>query len=228
MPDAISPAPPRSTPRGRLSEPLVVLGTYFLLTGLSAIGYLLRPDRRDLILTDRVLWGGLAVEVLFMVAFVPWLVRRGWNLARITHTFTPRDLLRSVPLLVYFYLAYFGSFFVFSAIDPVGARQMADDRQVGDVSAGVVLLISLLNPVFEEFLLLAYTFNAFEHRISWLPWAISLTLRVGSHAYQGMGALVSILPLGIVLTAYYVGTRRIWPVVIAHAALDLVGLAWPS
>ena len=228
MPDVIPPSLPGSAPRARLPEPVVVLGTYFLLTGVSAIGYLLRPDRRDLILTDRVLWGSAAVEVLFMLVFVPWLVRRGWNLARITQRFSPRDLLRSVPLLVYFYLAYFGSFFAFSAIDPAGARQMADDRQVGDVSAAVVLLVSSLNPVFEEFLLLGYTFNALEQQTSWLPWAISLSLRVGSHAYQGKGALVSILPLGVVLTAYYAGTRRIWPVVIAHAALDFFGLMRPT
>jgi membrane protease YdiL (CAAX protease family) len=126
------------------------------------------------------------------------------------------------------YLAYFGSFFFFSAIDPAGARQMAGDRLVSDVSAGIVFLVSLLNPVFEEFLLLGYTFSALERRASWVPWVISLILRVGSHVYQGAGAVVAILPFGIVFTAYYVGTQKIWPVVIAHAALDVIGLMWPS
>ena len=208
----------------RVSEPLLVLGSYFVLTAISTVAYRLRADPTRLAFTDRILWTGLVEELVLMAAFVPWLVRRGWNLARITHTFTPGDLLRGLPVLVYCYLLYFASFFLFSAIDPAAARQMAEARLVGDVSTGVVVLISIVNPVFEEFLLLGYTFNALDRRSSWVPWLISLGLRVGSHVYQGPAAVVAILPFGIVFTAYYVGTRRIWPVVIAHALLDLLGL----
>jgi hypothetical protein len=54
-----------------VSEALLVLGTYFVLTALSAVGYLLRPDRSQFLLTDRILWSALVEELLLMLAFVP-------------------------------------------------------------------------------------------------------------------------------------------------------------
>jgi membrane protease YdiL (CAAX protease family) len=38
--------------------------------------------------------------------------------------------------------------------------------------------------------------------------------------------LVAILPIGVVFTGYYVRTRRIWPVVLAHGFQDLLALGY--
>jgi membrane protease YdiL (CAAX protease family) len=37
-------------------------------------------------------------------------------------------------------------------------------------------------------------------------------------------ALVSILPLAVILTAYYLRTGRLWPIVVAHVIFDAASL----
>jgi membrane protease YdiL (CAAX protease family) len=41
------------------------------------------------------------------------------------------------------------------------------------------------------------------------------------HLYQGVGPAVTIFGLGLVYALWFQGTRRLWPVVIAHALFDL-------
>jgi membrane protease YdiL (CAAX protease family) len=45
-----------------------------------------------------------------------------------------------------------------------------------------------------------------------------------AHAYQGPLAVVTVVPIGILFTAYYLRTRRLWPVVVAHAFQDILAL----
>lgn len=44
------------------------------------------------------------------------------------------------------------------------------------------------------------------------------------HWNQGVLALVSVLPFAVLLTGYFVLTRRLWPVVVAHVANNAIGL----
>jgi membrane protease YdiL (CAAX protease family) len=52
-----------------------------------------------------------------------------------------------------------------------------------------------------------------------------VALRVLVHLYQGRLALIAILPLGVVFTWYYVRTKRLWPVVVAHVVVDALALS---
>ena len=49
-------------------------------------------------------------------------------------------------------------------------------------------------------------------------------LRLAIHLYQGAIGVVSVLPIGILFAVYYLRTGKLWPVVVAHAAMDLVAL----
>ena len=51
-----------------------------------------------------------------------------------------------------------------------------------------------------------------------------LALRVTLHIGQGAFAFLSILPLGLIFSLYYVRTGRLWPVIGAHAMMDALGL----
>ena len=95
----------------------------------------------------------------------------------------------------------------------------------GTVPALLVVAVTVINPVFEEFLWLGYGVNALERFGLGGACVISVALRTLVHAYQGAMAVVGILPLGIVMTLYYAGTRRLWPVIVAHAILDAIALA---
>jgi len=54
---------------------------------------------------------------------------------------------------------------------------------------------------------------------------ISGTLRLSVHAYQGIYAVIGVLPIAIVFTIFYVKTRRVWPVIVAHIVIDAISLS---
>jgi membrane protease YdiL (CAAX protease family) len=95
---------------------------------------------------------------------------------------------------------------------------------VGRPALGLVIVVSAANAVFEEFLWLALGVAALQRCGLGIAAIVSIGLRTLVHVYQGPLALVAILPLGTVFTVYYVRTRRIWPVVIAHGLQDLLSL----
>jgi uncharacterized protein len=92
------------------------------------------------------------------------------------------------------------------------------------LSVPVVVLVSLVNPLFEEGILLAYVIPALRSQGLQTALGVSLILRLATHLYQGPYAVITILPVGLLFSAYYWRTRRIWPPVLAHALLDFVPL----
>ena len=54
---------------------------------------------------------------------------------------------------------------------------------------------------------------------------ISAAIRMSYHVYQGPVAALFIGILGLVFAASFARTGKLWPVIMAHAGLDLTGLA---
>jgi uncharacterized protein len=65
---------------------------------------------------------------------------------------------------------------------------------------------------------------AFPTSAPWQVLLLSTALRVAVHTYQGVLSLLVILPWGIVFTVYYLRTRRLWPLILAHALQDAIAL----
>jgi membrane protease YdiL (CAAX protease family) len=93
------------------------------------------------------------------------------------------------------------------------------------VGYAVVVLVSLVNPVFEEGFLCGYLVSALASRLGAnAAVAISVSIRLLYHVYQGPIAILSVVPMGAILALWYLRTRRIWPPIIAHACLDCFAL----
>ncbi|QNA98673.1 CPBP family intramembrane glutamic endopeptidase [Massilia sp. Se16.2.3] len=90
----------------------------------------------------------------------------------------------------------------------------------------VVLLVSMLNGLYEETFLLGYLTRRFATLGASLAVGLSVLVRLLYHLYQGPSGAVSVVVFGIVLGAVYWRTRRLWPAVVAHSVADLVGLAF--
>ncbi len=88
----------------------------------------------------------------------------------------------------------------------------------------ILILIALGNAAAEEIVVVAY----FVTRLRQLgasengSLAASAALRGGYHLYQGVGAGVGNLVMGVVFGRYYQVTSRLWPLVVAHAVMDIV------
>lgn len=88
----------------------------------------------------------------------------------------------------------------------------------------ILILIAIGNAAAEEIIVVAY----FITRLRQLgagentSLAASSVLRGGYHLYQGVGAGLGSIVMGLVFGRFFQITSRVWPLVIAHAVIDIV------
>jgi membrane protease YdiL (CAAX protease family) len=56
----------------------------------------------------------------------------------------------------------------------------------------------------------------------WLVVACSAVLRGSYHLYQGFGAFIGNAVMGVVFALFFLRYKRVMPLIIAHALLDIV------
>ena len=88
----------------------------------------------------------------------------------------------------------------------------------------VLVLAALQNAVLEEVLMVGYLFTRWA-QAGWGRWQIIVTsavVRGCYHLYQGIGGFIGNLVMGLFLGWIYTRTRRVAPLVVAHAVIDIV------
>jgi membrane protease YdiL (CAAX protease family) len=88
----------------------------------------------------------------------------------------------------------------------------------------VLILSAIRHAVLEEVIVVGYLLDRFG-KFGWsmpLAIAVSSVLRGSYHLYQGFGPFFGNVVMGIVFAWLYTRTRRVMPLVIAHALLDIV------
>lgn len=88
-----------------------------------------------------------------------------------------------------------------------------------------IIAVSILNPIFEELFVCAYVITALRPFGLTTAVLVSVLIRTSYHLYQGLPSAVFIGLMGLLFALWFVRTRSLWPVVIAHGALDLTGFA---
>lgn len=85
---------------------------------------------------------------------------------------------------------------------------------------------SIVNGFFEELIVRAFLMTVILTltRRSWLAVLISVTVQISYHFYQGVPAALSHIPLFTMYSVFFVRTRSILPVAIAHVLVDLYSL----
>jgi membrane protease YdiL (CAAX protease family) len=88
----------------------------------------------------------------------------------------------------------------------------------------VLVLAAAQNAILEEFVVVGYLMT----RLRELGWSVrsaivaSALLRGTYHLYQGIGAGIGNAVMGLVFGWFFVRTRRVLPLVVAHTILDIV------
>lgn len=90
----------------------------------------------------------------------------------------------------------------------------------------LLLAVSLANGFAEEFVMRGYLLPRFERLLhsTWLAILVTSILFASYHAYQGTFGLIGAATTGVVYGSFYCLTRRLWPVCVAHALADFIGL----
>jgi membrane protease YdiL (CAAX protease family) len=88
----------------------------------------------------------------------------------------------------------------------------------------VLVLSAIQNAVLEEIVVVGYLLT----RLRQLGWstvtavATSALLRGSYHLYQGFGAFLGNAVMGVVFALFFLRSRRVAPLIVAHAVLDVV------
>ena len=91
-----------------------------------------------------------------------------------------------------------------------------------------IILISLINPVFEEVLGTGYFIHSLQSLGMWPAVMASAIFRGAYHLQFGINAAVGVLTLGVIFGFVYWRWRQLWPLVIAHAMSDLFAFTYGS
>ncbi len=177
-------------------------------------------------------YAGLAalptLEIVLTVLLAAFLHLRGWTLRRIGLFPVLNDFAFGVLLFAAAYAAWFLTYNIAVAVAP-DVAQILIVKAPRFATLGMPLWVlaapSLINTVFEEAFETGYIVSALRRSGNiWPALNVSVGIRLLCHLYQGpLGALASI-PLGLIFAYWYVRTGRLWPVILAHAATDMLAL----
>jgi len=167
-------------------------------------------------ITDARLGTTIAVELALALLIVPYLKTQGWRPQDVAGSPTAFDVARGAGVIFAAYLSIWLVALILHLAAPDALAAVRSHQVTGTISPLTVLVVAIINPVFEEFLWLGYAIPALGARYG-LRMAIagSIVLRV----------LVTILPTAVVFTWYFVRTGRLWPVIAAHMIADALALS---
>jgi membrane protease YdiL (CAAX protease family) len=171
----------------------------------------------------------IVYELAGLVLLLPFLHLRGWSLERLgLGLLSFRDGVVAVGLSAVALMVYVGGFTAaaIAAPDLMMALAQGPAQMAGHIGPADLVLVCIVNPFFEEVFVCGYVVAALDPRRSaWTGINVSVAIRLLYHLYQGPLGVLSIVPLGLVFAGWYARSGRLWPLVIAHALVDFVGLA---
>jgi membrane protease YdiL (CAAX protease family) len=204
------------------AEFCIVVGVAFALPTASSLWVALGglADAGPVQFTEDDLRFVVLEEAMLLLA-LGWFLRvRGWSVEHFAAYPSGRELAMAIGLAVASTTVWALPWVLFAPGDTGASSSGAGLSWPG------ILAVSIINPLFEELFLCAYMLPFLaKRRGPVVAVAASLLVRLSFHTYQGPVGLLSIGLVGLVFTIFYVRTQRLWPVLIAHGALDILALA---
>ncbi|GAA0957195.1 CPBP family intramembrane glutamic endopeptidase [Frigoribacterium faeni] len=168
-----------------------------------------------------------------LVAFLLWQTGRP-HLARLGVDFSRsgRDVLGGLGLALAIGVPGIGLYLVGKALD-LTVTVVPTDLSQHWWTVPVLVLSALRAGLTEEVIVVAYLFARLRD-LGWRPWTIivgAALLRGSYHLYQGFGAFVGNVVMGLVFGWLYTRFGRVLPLVVAHVVMDsavFIGYPWAA
>jgi uncharacterized protein len=208
-------------------EFLVVVTWAFGLPIFSSIMSLGVPGGRAAVFSNAELLGTIIFEVI-QLGFLGWFLRiRGWTLEKFGLSFSWRATAAGLVLLALTFALTIGvrylaqTMFHYDLESAIARAPKVDP----ELSMQLVFLVSVVNGIFEELFVAGYIITSLTARRGmWVAINVSVVVRLLYHLYQGPIGVLNIVPLGLLYGYTYSRTRQLWPLVVAHVLLDIIGL----
>jgi membrane protease YdiL (CAAX protease family) len=181
-----------------------------------------------LVFDNAALLNIITFELLQSVFLVWFLWVRGWTLEKVGLAVSWRGTWHGWLLLLGTYVMIMGLQLLVDQVLPSQLQSAARQYPSADprVDMQLVFLASTINGLFEEVFVAGYVITALrEARGTWTAINVSTVIRLLYHLYQGPLALITIVPLGLLFGYYYTRTRQLWPLILAHVLIDIIGLS---
>ncbi|MCX7360214.1 MAG: CPBP family intramembrane metalloprotease [Alphaproteobacteria bacterium] len=188
----------------------------------SSTFYALDPNDAAAATGDDFIWLMITegAQGAFLIGFL-WA--RGWTPQHLGLAAPDwRDLRHGAALLIAVIALSWIAYYVAVAVRPELQVRNIDIDDGNGAPLAIALTFSAINASYEELFVCAYIVAVWRGADIWTAIALSSVLRLSYHLYQGPLAIVMIFPLGVVFAWYFASQRRLLPLVLAHAALDLL------
>lgn len=172
---------------------------------------------------------GIVVFELVQAAFLIWFLHvRGWTLEKVGLHFSWRGTGMGWLLLLATYVVAMAAQYLAELAFPAQMQAGAQRYPTADpdVNMQLVFIVSTVNGIFEELFVAGYIITALrEARGVWIAINVSTVVRLLYHLYQGPVGIVTIVPMGMLYGYVYARTRQLWPLILAHVLIDIIGLS---
>jgi membrane protease YdiL (CAAX protease family) len=163
---------------------------------------------------------------LLVLAFALWIGHiRGWSLASFGARVSWKGTGAGLLLFIVTLLAVIFCIVLTNTFAP-GLRNPANlgVKVSGVLTLPFILLMALVNPIYEEVLEAGYFTHALQ-KFGMVPAVVTSALFVTFlHSFKGIDAFVMVLPWRLVFGFCYWRWRQLWPLVFAHVIIDIQGL----
>jgi uncharacterized protein len=205
----------------------------FCFVILVAFGYpaisalsVMNPQPRQVVMTGEDLVDVVLYEVVIALILGWFLFQRGWTLKQFSLRPSWKSSLVGIGLIPLIWLIYgvvwYSLVLLFPELEAISRPEFFSATAM---QLWQIILISIVNPIFEEIFVCGYVIN-FTQRLQsvWLGVEVSVCIRTLYHLYQPINGVVAIIIVGLVFGTLYARTNRLWPIVLAHGLLDLLPL----
>ncbi len=194
-----------------------------LSTQTTAMNTSAAPDRPWLDLAYQLAEVGLALVPVLLALHL--LARDGDHPRRMGLDLTRpgRDLLGGTTLAAVIGIPGLGLYLLARALD-LNTTVAAANLPAVWWGVPVLVLAAVQNAVLEEVVMVGYLFRRWA-QAGWSAATIIVTsalIRGTYHLYQGFGGFLGNVAMGLLLGWVYTRTRRVMPLIVAHALLDIV------
>jgi membrane protease YdiL (CAAX protease family) len=204
---------------------IVVVGAFGLMIAFS-LAAMFVPAGATLHSEPR-LWRLVSYELGALLILGAFLNLRGWTRERLGLRPRWSDLPVSLGLAGWAYLTYYLGWYLIAYAAPSllhGARSVPF---LSSVSPWTVAAVTLVNPVFEEVFVSGYVVASLKGvRSPIFAINVSVVIRLLYHLYQGVTAVFAIIPMGLIFAYWFARKGRLWPLIGAHAIMNLLGLVY--
>ena len=179
--------------------------------------------QQHILLTDRrLLWGtGMQIGLIGLVSW--YLSTCGWKYSDFKFVVSWHQILEGIGFYILnlaIYQVWTGFLLQIPAVHD-SVRPISFEHHV---TLPVAMAVTIVNPLFEEFLNLGYVQQCLAEHGAAFAVGVAVLLRLLSHIYQGPVAVLLILPMGVLFSLYFLFRRQLCALVIAHALLDFIPL----